>query len=118
MRIWSFRPWPRKASRGKTAGTAERSWAFRCRATAAHRADNGGFYPSTAFGRLTGTTGGLLGPVWVADLGLSLCCRVQDWLQVEDRCSVEDFEVTYENSQARSGKDLNAVQADRVWPVR
>ena len=34
-------------------------------------ADNGGFYPSTAFGRLTSTSGGLLGPVHVADLGQS-----------------------------------------------
>jgi len=57
MRIWSFRPWPRKAVR-------------------------------------------------VTDLGLSLCGRVQDWLHVEDRRSVEDFEVTYENAQARNGKDL------------
>jgi hypothetical protein len=34
-------------------------------------ADNGGFFPSTAFGRLTSTSGGLLGPVHVADLGQS-----------------------------------------------
>jgi hypothetical protein len=34
-------------------------------------ADNGGFYPSTAFGRLSSTSGGLLGPVHVADLGQS-----------------------------------------------
>jgi hypothetical protein len=34
-------------------------------------ADNGGFYPSTAFGRLNSTSGGLLGPVHVADLGQS-----------------------------------------------
>ena len=33
--------------------------------------DNGGFYPSTAFGRLSSTSGGLLGPVHVADLGQS-----------------------------------------------
>ena len=65
-----------------------------------------------------GCSGGLLGPAHVADLGLSLCGRVQDWLHVEDRRSVEDFEVTYENAQARNGKDLDAVQADRVWPVR
>jgi len=64
-------------------------------------------------------SGGLLGPVvHVADLGLSLCGRVQDWLHVEDGRSVEGFEVIYENAQARNGKDLNAVQADRVWPVR
>jgi hypothetical protein len=34
-------------------------------------ADNGGFYPSTGFGRLTSTSGGLVGPVHVADLGQS-----------------------------------------------
>jgi len=34
-------------------------------------ADNGGFYPSTAFGRLSSTSGGLLGPVHVAALGQS-----------------------------------------------
>jgi len=34
-------------------------------------ADNGGFYPSTAFGRLTSNSGGLLGPIHVADLGRS-----------------------------------------------
>jgi hypothetical protein len=34
-------------------------------------ADNGGFYPSTAFARLTSTSGGLRGPVHVADLGQS-----------------------------------------------
>jgi hypothetical protein len=35
-------------------------------------ADNGGFYPSTAFGRLTATSGGLLGnTIYVADLGQS-----------------------------------------------
>jgi hypothetical protein len=35
-------------------------------------ADNGGFYPSTAFGRLTSTSGGLLGSVInIADLGQS-----------------------------------------------
>jgi hypothetical protein len=34
-------------------------------------ADNGGFFPSTAFGRLSSTSGGLLGPVQVADLGQS-----------------------------------------------
>jgi hypothetical protein len=34
-------------------------------------ANNGGFYPSTAYGRLTSTAGGLLGPVHVADLGRS-----------------------------------------------
>jgi hypothetical protein len=34
-------------------------------------ADNGGFYPSSAFGRLSGTSGGLLGPVHVANLGQS-----------------------------------------------
>jgi hypothetical protein len=34
-------------------------------------ADNGGFYPSTAFGRLTSTSGGLLGSIHVADLGQS-----------------------------------------------
>jgi hypothetical protein len=32
-------------------------------------ADNGGFYPSTAFATLTATSGGLTGPVHVADLG-------------------------------------------------
>jgi hypothetical protein len=34
-------------------------------------ADNGGFYPSTAFGRVSSWSGGLLGPVHVADLGQS-----------------------------------------------
>jgi hypothetical protein len=34
-------------------------------------ADNGGFYPSTAFGRLSSTSGGLLGRIHVADLGQS-----------------------------------------------
>jgi hypothetical protein len=35
-------------------------------------ADDGGFYPSTAFGRLTATSGGLLGNmIYVADLGQS-----------------------------------------------
>jgi len=34
-------------------------------------ADNGGFYPSTGFGRLSSTSGGLLGSVHVADLGQS-----------------------------------------------
>ena len=34
-------------------------------------ADNGGFYPSTAFGLLSSTSGGLLGSVHVADLGQS-----------------------------------------------
>jgi hypothetical protein len=34
-------------------------------------ADNGGFYPSTAFGELSSTSGGLLGSVHVADLGQS-----------------------------------------------
>jgi hypothetical protein len=34
-------------------------------------ADNGGFFPSTAFGRLSSTSGGLLGPIHVADLGQS-----------------------------------------------
>jgi hypothetical protein len=34
-------------------------------------ADNGGFFPSTAFGELSSTSGGLLGPVQVADLGQS-----------------------------------------------
>jgi hypothetical protein len=34
-------------------------------------ADNGGFYPSTAFARLSSTSGGLLGPVHVVDLGRS-----------------------------------------------
>ena len=34
-------------------------------------ADNGGFFPSTAFGRLSSTSGGLLGSIHVADLGQS-----------------------------------------------
>src|SRR6204780_4410378 len=34
-------------------------------------ADNGGFYPSTAFARLASTSGGLVGPVHVAALGQS-----------------------------------------------
>ena len=34
-------------------------------------ADHGGFFPSTAFGRLTSTSGGLLGSIHVADLGQS-----------------------------------------------
>jgi hypothetical protein len=34
-------------------------------------ADNGGFYPSTAFTRLTSTSGGLTGPVHVSALGQS-----------------------------------------------
>jgi hypothetical protein len=34
-------------------------------------ADNGGFFPSTAFGRLSSTSGGLLGSVHLADLGQS-----------------------------------------------
>ena len=34
-------------------------------------ADNGGFFPSTAFGRLSSTSGGLLGAIHVADLGQS-----------------------------------------------
>ncbi len=34
-------------------------------------ADNGGFYPSTAYGWLTSTSGGLVSPVHVADLGQS-----------------------------------------------
>ena len=34
-------------------------------------ADNGGFFPSTAFGRLSSTSGGLTGPVHVVDLGRS-----------------------------------------------
>jgi hypothetical protein len=34
-------------------------------------ADNGGFFPSTAFGRLSSTSGGLLGSINVADLGQS-----------------------------------------------
>jgi len=34
-------------------------------------ADNGGFYPSTVFGRLTSWSRGLLGPVHVVDLGQS-----------------------------------------------
>jgi hypothetical protein len=34
-------------------------------------ADNGGFFPSTAFGRLSSTSAGLLGSVHVADLGQS-----------------------------------------------
>jgi len=34
-------------------------------------ADNGGFFPSTAFARLTSTSGGLVGPVHVSALGRS-----------------------------------------------
>ncbi len=34
-------------------------------------ADNGGFFPSTAFGRLSSTSGGLLGSIHIADLGQS-----------------------------------------------
>jgi hypothetical protein len=34
-------------------------------------ADNGGYFPSTAFGRLSSTSGGLLGSIHVADLGQS-----------------------------------------------
>ena len=34
-------------------------------------ADHGGFFPSTAFGRLSSTSGGLLGSIHVADLGQS-----------------------------------------------
>jgi hypothetical protein len=34
-------------------------------------ADNGGFFPSTAFGRLSSTSGGLLGPVHISALGQS-----------------------------------------------
>jgi hypothetical protein len=34
-------------------------------------ADNGGFFPSTAFGRLSSTSGGLLASIHVADLGQS-----------------------------------------------
>jgi hypothetical protein len=34
-------------------------------------ADNGGFYPSSAFGRVSSTSGGLLGSINVADLGQS-----------------------------------------------
>jgi len=34
-------------------------------------ADNGGFFPSTAYGRLSSTSGGLLGSIHVADLGQS-----------------------------------------------
>jgi hypothetical protein len=34
-------------------------------------ADNGGFFPSTAFGRLSSTSGDLLGSIHVADLGQS-----------------------------------------------
>jgi hypothetical protein len=34
-------------------------------------ADHGGFFPSTAFGRLSSTSGGLLGPIRVADAGQS-----------------------------------------------
>ena len=34
-------------------------------------ADNGGFFPSSAFGRLSSTSGGLKGPIHVADLGQS-----------------------------------------------
>jgi hypothetical protein len=34
-------------------------------------ADNGGFFPSTAFGRISGTSAGLLGSIHVADLGQS-----------------------------------------------
>lgn len=34
-------------------------------------ADNGGFFPSSAFGRLTATSGGLLGPIHISDLGQS-----------------------------------------------
>ena len=34
-------------------------------------ADHGGFFPSTAFGRLSSTSGGLLGSINVADLGQS-----------------------------------------------
>lgn len=55
----------------------------------------------------------------IAELAwLSLCDRVQDWLHVEDRRSVERFQVSYEDSQALGGEDLSPVQADRVWPVR
>jgi hypothetical protein len=34
-------------------------------------ADNGGFYPSSAYGRLTAFSGNLLGPIRIADLGQS-----------------------------------------------
>jgi hypothetical protein len=34
-------------------------------------ADNGGFYPSSAYGRLTATSSGLTGPINIADLGKS-----------------------------------------------
>ena len=34
-------------------------------------ADNGGFFPSTAFGRLSSTSGGLLGSIHVSALGQS-----------------------------------------------
>ena len=34
-------------------------------------ADNGGFYPSSAYGRLTAVSGNLLGPIHIADLGQS-----------------------------------------------
>ena len=71
-RTWSSRPWPRKASHTRTAGTAGRSWTSRCRAKAAPPGPTtAASIPSTAYGRLTSTSGGLLGSIHVADLGQS-----------------------------------------------
>ena len=49
---------------------------------------------------------------------LSFCDWTEDRFDIEDRRSVEGFEVGYKNPKAIDGEDLNSVKTDRVGSVR